>query len=515
MRTGGVVPAKATSVDLLVRAAEGLLDAAQNEAAVLRTAVDLLGDRFGYDMRYILLWRPERKVLEMVEVGGRPGQRAEVRAFTTQLGVGLTGRCAESLRTISVPDVREDPRYVAAVAECVSELCVPIAVGHELLGVLALESAEPSAFTHEDETAVEAFSKLLALALTQARASARSRRDIEVLEAVNEVAASAATFELQRTLDVAVRSFQRLTSSDSTAIYLYEPATRELYVSALIYQEALYPKNYEQTVRERPLPLGEGVVGWTALHRQPALIDDVSKDPRARRMGDVPLEAKSAIAFPLIADERLVGVIRAAKMGVATYGEDQFRLAQTFASQTALAIAATQAHEEAKQLSLTDELTGVANARHLKRKLDGEVTRAIRYDRPLSVLIIDSDSLKRVNDKFGHDAGDRLLVGVAAAIQREMRSTDFVARYGGDEFVAILPETDLGGASSVARRLAQACATPDEAGTVCTVSIGVAALEPGLRTGDDLFHMADTALYRAKRLGKNRVETSSLLEANS
>jgi diguanylate cyclase (GGDEF)-like protein len=509
-----LVRAKASTLDLLVRAAEGLLHVAEDERAVLRSAVDLLGDRFGYDMRFILLWRPERKLLEMAEVGGRAGDRREVRSFTTTLGVGLTGRCAESLRSLYAPDVCADPRYVRAVAECASELCVPIAIGHELLGVLALESAELNAFTPEDEEAVQAFSRLLALALTHARAAARNRRDIEVLEAINEIAASAATFELQRTLDGAVRAFQRLTTSDSTAIYLYDADRKDLTVGALIFDEELYPKDYHETVRERPLPLGEGFVGWTALHRQPVLIDDTSKDPRPRRMGNLPLDAKSAIAFPLMVDERLVGVIRAVKMGVAAYGDDHFRLAKTLANQAALAIAAAQAHEAVAQLSLTDELTGVANARALKKKLDAEVARAIRYGRKLSVLVIDSDALKRVNDKFGHEAGDRLLVAVGAGLRREIRQTDFVARYGGDEFVAVLPETDLGGASSFGRRLLGTCATPDDEGNLCTVSIGVAALEPGIRTGEDLFKLADGALYRAKRLGKNRLEVASLLEAS-
>ena len=98
--TPAVKPPKATVVDLLMRAAERLMLAAQDEGAVLRGAIDLLGDRFGYEMRYVLLWRPERKVLEMAVVGGPAADRPEVRAFTTRLGVGLTGRCAESLATV-------------------------------------------------------------------------------------------------------------------------------------------------------------------------------------------------------------------------------------------------------------------------------------------------------------------------------------------------------------------------------------------------------------------------------
>ena len=147
-------------------------------------------------------------------------------------------------------------------------------------------------------------------------------------------------------------------------------------------------------------------------------------------------------------------------------------------------------------------------------RLDAEIVRAVRYKRPLSLLLIDSDALKRVNDKFGHDAGDHLLLEVAAGLRRELRATDFVGRYGGDEFIALVPETDLGAAAQIARRLLSLLATPDEAGRLCTVSIGVAAVEPGILTGEQLFRVADRALYQAKRLGKNRAEVSSLIEAS-
>ena len=223
---------------------------------------------------------------------------------------------------------------------------------------------------------------------------------------------------------------------------------------------------------------------------------------------------KSALAFPLIVEDRLVGVISAVKMGVGRYRPEHVRLAQTLAHQSALAIAAAQAYAEIAHLSLTDELTGLANARALKARLDAEIVRAVRYKRPLSLLLIDSDALKRVNDKFGHDAGDHLLLEVAAGLRRELRATDFVGRYGGDEFIALVPETDLGAAAQIARRLLSLLATPDEAGRLCTVSIGVAAVEPGILTGEQLFRVADRALYQAKRLGKNRAEVSSLIEAS-
>ncbi|HTD64699.1 MAG TPA: diguanylate cyclase [Verrucomicrobiae bacterium] len=495
-------------VRLLVRSAETMLLAAADEGAVLRAAIDLLGERFGYEMRYILLWREKSGELEMAEAGGPASDRAEVRSFKTRLGSGLTGQCAETLQVLNARDVRKDPRYLGVVGECASELCLPIAVGERLIGVLALESKDLDAFSADDEAALVAFSQLVALALIGARTAARNRQDIAVLESLNEVAAHAATLDLARTLDAAVRAFQQVTTSDSTAVYLFDADRAVLNVAALVFDPRLYPADYDESVRAKPLPIGEGMVGWCALHREATLIDDVSKDPRPRRIGNVPLASKAAIVVPLLVEERLVGVIRAVKMGIGSYSDDHYRFAKTLAHQSALAIAAAQAHEAVQELSRTDELTGLPNARAFKKRLANEVDRAHRYLRSLSLIVIDSDALKRVNDQHGHAAGDRLLAGVASALRGSIRSTDFVARYGGDEFVAILPETDLAGARVLAERMLTMLAVRDEGGTLCTVSIGIASLEAG--GADDLFRSADAALYDAKRKGKNQVQVTPI-----
>src|SRR5436190_735594 len=130
-------------------------------------------------------------------------------------------------------------------------------VGERLIGGLALESKELDAFSAEDEAALVAFCQLVALALIGARTAARSQKDIAVLESLNEVAAHAAKLDLGRTLDAAVRAFQRVTTSDSTAVYLFDADRAELNVAALVFDPRLYPVDYEQSVRARPLPIGE------------------------------------------------------------------------------------------------------------------------------------------------------------------------------------------------------------------------------------------------------------------
>lgn len=667
--------AREREVPLIMRATEALLLAAYDEEAVLATAVNLLGEHFGYGARYVLLYDKPREELAVAHAAGTGADRPEVRAFRTKLGQGLTGVAAQTRAIVNVGDVRRDPRYVSVLAECRSEICVPLVVRDELLGVLAVESAQERAFTARDEELLTAFSHVTALALIHARADQRRRKDIAELQAVNEVATAAASLDLDSSLHAAVEGFQKATTSDSTAIYLWDEVEGRLVLGTLTFDPQYYPPDYETRVRERPLALGEGMVGWAAEQRRAAMIDDVAKDPRPQPVTGVPLESKAAIVIPLVVEDRLFGVIRAVKMGVGSYSVDQFRFAQTLASQVALLLAAAKAHreqsrrivelsalhevsrrlsdasrlgevlsyvldgaigltgaeaglvwrlddddrfflaasqnvpaerirehppehpdsvsrrilatgrplripdvqplrkarwpaivphlhgllgiplrsegrsygsllllhsaidffrpeherllevlaaqgaaaiaraealEEAQRLAITDPLTGLYNTRYFAARLSEEIQRAQRYGHELALLIVDSDALKLVNDRLGHAAGNELLVSLARTLRQQVRASDLLARFGGDEFVILQPETGIDPACATAERIrASAYAASDAAGVERSVSVGVATYPGSARDPDALFSAADEALYRAKRQGKNRVEVAA------
>ena len=164
----------------------------------------------------------------------------------------------------------------------------------------------------------------------------------------------------------------------------------------------------------------------------------------------------------------------------------------------------------ARLLSETDDLTGMYNMRGFAIAANRLFGQALRYGRPASILMIDSDDLKAVNDRHGHDAGNRLLRQLAKCVQHELRYTDVSARYGGDEFIVLLPETPEKGALDVAERVRAAVSElPLDAGSErvsCTVSIGVACYPEDGRDLDAISARADRAMYEAKRKGRNRVE---------
>ncbi|NTV14874.1 MAG: GGDEF domain-containing protein [Desulfobulbaceae bacterium] len=166
--------------------------------------------------------------------------------------------------------------------------------------------------------------------------------------------------------------------------------------------------------------------------------------------------------------------------------------------------------------SNTDPLLGIHNRRYLDRRLSDEVSRARRYSLPLALLMIDVDHFKKVNDTFGHQLGDQVLIKTAGLIANSIREVDVVARYGGEELVVILPSTPAANAAILAERLRQAVETqiiipsaPGGPDIRITISIGIAGLSQEITTPATLLEGADAAMYRAKSTGRNRVESAA------
>jgi diguanylate cyclase (GGDEF)-like protein len=168
-----------------------------------------------------------------------------------------------------------------------------------------------------------------------------------------------------------------------------------------------------------------------------------------------------------------------------------------------------QQADKLKELATVDGMTGLFNRRHFFSLAEMEWGRYQRHWRPMSLLMLDIDQFKSINDRFGHDAGDHVIVQIADICRQEKRKTDVVARFGGEEFLLLLPETDLSEAQSVAERLRRQVETCDlsvaSRAISATISIGVAEADPSMLAIFDLIRLADQALYMAKNAGRNRV----------
>ncbi|MDQ2952789.1 MAG: diguanylate cyclase [Chloroflexota bacterium] len=498
---------------LLMRSAEELLLVATDEQQLLAVATELLGQQYGYGARYVALHDDTTNELYLGGFAGALADSPEVRSYRKRDDEGLSGSCWSTRKLVNVPDVRIDPRYLEVLPSCRSEICVPIVAGDLVLGVLGVQSDQIGAFSEDDEQLLSAYARLLAMALMHARIHRARQRDIAELQAVSEVARTAAALDLNATLESVSAAFRRVTTSDSVAVYLWDPRTERLIMSAHAFDALLFSAEYADRIRERPLPLGEGLTGWVARTREPAHVDDLASDGRAVPLPGTSLANRSAIVIPLVVQDRLVGVVRALKVGTFAYTKDHFHFAQTLALQAALAIAAAEAHAEIRRLSVTDELTGAYNVRHVMQRLREEMEFAKRHDDSVSLLVLDGDAMKTVNDQFGHAEGNRVLVELTAAMRAVLRSSDVLGRFGGDEFIVVLPRTTLTEALATAERLRMAIATREHRNSWgepihATVSIGVATFPAHANSADELFRVADCALYNAKQSGRNRVSTA-------
>jgi diguanylate cyclase (GGDEF)-like protein len=276
------------------------------------------------------------------------------------------------------------------------------------------------------------------------------------------------------------------------AVLLTEEASGDLVLAAHL--------GYEEPPLER-IPCGRGVAGWVAKHAVPQLVDDVTADPRF--LPESQEEIGSELVVPLAAGGKVIGVLALASEAKHAFRETELHLLRTVADHLATAIEAARYHEQVALAATHDGLTQVFNHAHFRRRLEEELQATVPEGRPLSVAILDLDDLKKVNDSRGHLAGDAVLRAFAALAARRVRTSDLLARYGGDEFALLMPGTTPKAAVKIVGRLAREAARqrvslPDGALPLPTVSWGIANFPADGDRANDLVAAADRRMYRHK-----------------
>ena len=331
----------------------------------------------------------------------------------------------------------------------------------------------------------------------------------------------ASTHDLQRILRVILHSAIGATGARAGAVLLVE-AGGVLVAQCTEGLDGRWPEGDTDGSSTLRVPVGVGVVGAVAATGEPQRgrmepTEVPSGEPRCRTYVAVPFAAPGGGAAATLSgsgDEAgaaaALGVLALYdRLGADEFDDDDLVTLRTFAGHAAVAVDNVRVHEEAQRLSLTDPLTGLWNYRYLRESIRREVERASRFGRMLSILAMDLDRFKDVNDTYGHAAGDTVLAEFARRVRGEIREVDLAFRQGGEEFVLLLPETDARGAAIVAERLGAAVretpiAVEAYAGPVLvTVSVGIAVYPDNGSTGREVLEAADDALYAAKAAGRD------------
>lgn len=290
-------------------------------------------------------------------------------------------------------------------------------------------------------------------------------------------------------LEKIVKATTNILKSNRTTLFIYDG-------------EKLVSKIAEGIDQEISLKIGEGIAGKCALKREIIVVSKVNEDTGIKVLVKDYI-VKNIICAPIIFKKRLLGVIESFNKEEGFTARDK-KLINYLADSAAIALNNAQTFIALERLSITDPLTQLYNRTYFFKSLEKEITRLNRYDGDLSILFLDIDDFKKLNDKYGHTIGDIVLKEFANLLKSSLRDVDIAARYGGEEFVIMLPNTNKDGALSTARRLQEMLRTTPLAGHLISISIGIATYKTGLNARS-LIERADKAMYKVKKTEKGQI----------
>ena len=468
------------------------------EKEILERTIQAVVNKFGYAEAAISFLLND-EVLEVAAISGTRdfGYR---RGFQQKVGDGIIGHVAKTQKSHIAGDVTVDPYYFSSAPRSGSAAGVPLLDKEHLLGVLYVESETREAIQPDDVQALQTLANQVAISLQKARLYAQTQEHLQVMTALQSIShVITSSLELNEILDTVIQLLRDSFGYTYVSVYLLDGEVLRLGA------QLGYPDN--KLIHE--VPLAAGVIGRTARSKETQFIRDVSKDPDFLRAA---YEVKSEIAIPLLKDDQVLGVLNVEAELKAALDESDVKLLNALSGTIAVAIDNARLHMEVKRMAMTDVVSGLANRRAFDVFLESEMTRASRYSQPISLIILDLDSFKEYNDRWGHPAGDVRLREIADLLRLNVREPDLAARYGGEEFAVILPNTSKSGALQLAERLRRSAETSAPASNHehpyipgYTISLGVATYPDDAGSIKELLLAADNAELTAKRLGKNRV----------
>jgi diguanylate cyclase (GGDEF)-like protein len=403
----------------------------------------------------------------------------------------------------------------------VSALAVPMRIGARTIGVICAQSSRAHAYTERDRDVMVAIAEQAAIAVENSQHLSRAdqrARELQLLAEVSRALSSQLSIralcqtvcnEVRRVMDAKV-FFVALAAESGNAMQL------EFVIEG------------DDVLETEAVPLENSFAKRVMETRQPIVLqtgEEINRQPHRTIHSNDRGSVRSLAMAPLRLGDRCIGVMSAQSYNERAFDESSVRLLTAIGEQLALAVQNAQLFGDAKSRADRDPLTNLFHHRYLKTRLEEEISRSRFTNLPLVVLMMDIDNFKLVNDTYGHPAGDDALRMLTAVLLATCRGSDIIGRYGGDEFMIILPDTDVEAGMRIAERIEAEVAGRElhlNAGTAIPLrcSIGLASVPQDGRTPSEIIAKADAALYQSKRQGRpmgrlQRVGTTQLrLEGN-
>ena len=311
------------------------------------------------------------------------------------------------------------------------------------------------------------------------------------------------SLELDAILRSIMQQMETFFQPESWSLLMVDEERRDLYY-------AVAAGHADDVLKNIRIPIGEGMAGWVAQHGEPLIVSEAAEVERYSPHEGAPEQMHSAICIPVRSRLRTLGVIQLFNYQLDALTDYTITFLHILCDYAAIAIENARAVERIQELTITDDCTGLFNARHLAATLEVEVERARRFDTPLSIVFIDLDRFKQVNDVHGHLAGSRVLAEVAAALRGSLRRVDLAFRYGGDEFVVVLPQTGKSSAVEASLRLIYALRSRtfpagDALAVQIRASFGIASFPDDAATAHELIDRADEMMYVVKNTTRDGI----------
>ncbi len=474
----------------------GILDSTQRLLKVRRSS--------------LMLVDPALNALRVV--GSRGLSRETMADLAFQRGEGLAGHVWARGEAVLIADASRDRRFMIRgghkhAQESVA--CVPLNSGDGVVGVLSVDRSVQTSgvFTRDEVSYLNFLAEHAAVALRNAQLHEGISRRVTQLSALYEVgSALVSVLNADRLLTKIVEGVTRVTGAQMCSLMLLDDTTKTLTIRVA-------QGVPESVIKKIRIPLGQGISGYVGLTGQPLLIEDIEKHPLFHKKSKKKYSSRSLLSVPMEFRGKVIGVLNVNNKQPAgnVFTIDDQNLLTLFASQAAVTIENANLYRNLERLATTDGLTGLFVVRHFHKLLEEELKRAKRFQRPLSIIMLDIDHFKLLNDKYGHPAGDLVLREMAELVKTKgSRSQDIVARYGGEEFISAAVEAPKEIALRIAERLRAAVEAHEFVVSKAvklrsTVSVGVSSFPIDAEPKDAIIKAADEALYHAKHSGRNQV----------